>query len=571
MIGKLSIHGFLGQPWGARIALILLCLMVQLPGLVMMPVTDRDEARFAQASKQMVETGDFVNINLQDEPRHKKPIGIYWLQSAAVKLFGSGFRTVIAVYRIPSILGAVATALLTFAMGRMLFGHYVGLLAGAFMATCLVQVGEAMLAKTDSVQCAMIMLSLWSLIRHYLNTQTREPIWVTLSFWAGLGGAILIKGPVGPTIVALTAITIFIVSRNGRWLLRLRPLVGSAVTLGITLPWFIAIGLATNWAFFERAIGGDLAPKLASGGDLWHGAPPLYHLALMPGVFWPASLFVLMGLWRGFKDRCDASVMICLAWLVPGWILFELVPNKLPHYTLPLLPALSLLCARAVMGQIDAGRGLRWASVALWLVPTLGLIGLVIAAPLIYGAPLTVLLLSQGLGTGGWPYLRASGTWLPLVSLIILMVAVTGLWISSRRPHAAIVAIILGGVSVAGILGQVGPRLDRLFLSPQLAMAVTRLDPQRMRPIAVAGYSEASVPFLLGTQVKLLNTGEEAAARLIAQPETIIFVENRLGDAFVTALGENGVTVIPGAQVEGRNYSNGREVTLTLFRDANHP
>ena len=68
------------------VAFLLLCgLLLFLPGFFNIPPIDRDEARFAQATKQMVETGDFVDIRFQDEVRYKKPVGIYWLQAAAVE------------------------------------------------------------------------------------------------------------------------------------------------------------------------------------------------------------------------------------------------------------------------------------------------------------------------------------------------------------------------------------------------------------------------------------------------------------------------------------------------------
>ena len=72
------------RPYAAVVSLSLLCCVLFLPGIATLPVTDRDEARFAQASKQMLETGDTIDIRLQDKPRYKKPAGIYWLQAAAV-------------------------------------------------------------------------------------------------------------------------------------------------------------------------------------------------------------------------------------------------------------------------------------------------------------------------------------------------------------------------------------------------------------------------------------------------------------------------------------------------------
>src|SRR5436309_11977986 len=101
------------------VAFLVLCaLLLFLPGFFTIPPVDRDEARFAQATKQMVESGDYVDIRFQEDVRYKKPAGIYWLQSAVVNAANAlGVRratTAIAAYRIPSLLGAIAAVLLTY-------------------------------------------------------------------------------------------------------------------------------------------------------------------------------------------------------------------------------------------------------------------------------------------------------------------------------------------------------------------------------------------------------------------------------------------------------------------------
>ncbi|MBV9748528.1 MAG: glycosyltransferase family 39 protein, partial [Acetobacteraceae bacterium] len=69
------------RPWTRpRACLVLLCLLCWLPGFFTLPPSDRDESRFAQATKQMIETGDLVRIRNGDEERNRKPIGIYWMQ-----------------------------------------------------------------------------------------------------------------------------------------------------------------------------------------------------------------------------------------------------------------------------------------------------------------------------------------------------------------------------------------------------------------------------------------------------------------------------------------------------------
>lgn len=98
--------------------LALCCLLLFLPGFFNIPPIDRDEARFAQATKQMVETDDFIDIRFQDDVRYKKPVGIYWLQAAAVKTASAlGLPRAelrIWVYRIPSLIGAIGAVLLTY-------------------------------------------------------------------------------------------------------------------------------------------------------------------------------------------------------------------------------------------------------------------------------------------------------------------------------------------------------------------------------------------------------------------------------------------------------------------------
>ena len=103
--------------------LTLLLLALALPGLVNLPVIDRDEARYAQASVQMIETGDYVNIRFQDRARNKKPAGAYWLQSASVKMFSDVQKREIWAHRIPSVFGALLAVLATYWGGVRLLGR----------------------------------------------------------------------------------------------------------------------------------------------------------------------------------------------------------------------------------------------------------------------------------------------------------------------------------------------------------------------------------------------------------------------------------------------------------------
>ncbi len=135
--------------------LAVVCLLAFLPGFFYIPPVDRDEARFAQATKQMIESGDYVDIRFQEVSRYKKPVGIYWLQAAAVKageaLGVPRARTRIWLYRIPSLLGAIGAVLLTYWAALAFVSPRGALLAGLMMASSILLGVEARLAKTDAM------------------------------------------------------------------------------------------------------------------------------------------------------------------------------------------------------------------------------------------------------------------------------------------------------------------------------------------------------------------------------------------------------------------------------------
>src|SRR5947208_10517780 len=125
------------------------------------PPLDRDEARFAQATRQMLETGDFLRIRFQDEARNKKPAGIYWLQAVSVSAFSTPAATAIWPYRLPSLLGGIAAVLLTFGIGGALFDgasekQRIAAISAVLLASALGTVAEVHIAKHDATLLAAV-------------------------------------------------------------------------------------------------------------------------------------------------------------------------------------------------------------------------------------------------------------------------------------------------------------------------------------------------------------------------------------------------------------------------------
>src|ERR1700727_2917298 len=157
-------------------AFLLLCgLLLLLPGFFNIPPIDRDEARFAQATKQMVETVDFVDIRFQDEVRYKKPVGIYWLQSAAVEVASDlglpRAQVRIWLYRVPSLIGAIGAVLLTYWTALAFVTRRGALLAGLLMCSSVLLGVEARLAKTDAMLLLTVVAAIWALARVDLSWQ----------------------------------------------------------------------------------------------------------------------------------------------------------------------------------------------------------------------------------------------------------------------------------------------------------------------------------------------------------------------------------------------------------------
>ena len=277
--------------------LCFLCLILYMPGLAAIPPLDRDEARFAQATRQMLETGDFVRIRFQDEARNKKPIGIYWLQAAAVAAFSSPRSAAIWPYRLPSALAAAAAVLLTFGFGaRLLASRPAGFIAAVLTASALGVVVEGHLAKTDAALLAAVVAGQGALGLLYTAARSARRIgWsLALVFWLAEAAAILLKGPPGPVLALLTAGCLSIADRDIHWLRGLRPLVGVLITAAIVAPWLIAVQNATAGHFISDSLVHDLLPKLV-GAQESHGAPPGYYLVLSIVSFWPELAFYRAG------------------------------------------------------------------------------------------------------------------------------------------------------------------------------------------------------------------------------------------------------------------------------------
>jgi 4-amino-4-deoxy-L-arabinose transferase-like glycosyltransferase len=388
----------------AALALLLLCAAVYLPGLFALPPVDRDECRFAQASRQMFEAhalpADQLNPRLHsggwavpyftDTPRLNKPPLIYWLQVGSAWLFtlGQPLSDAIWMYRVPSVMSAMVTVLATWWFGKRWLDPRAAWLAAALLAVAPMIVWDANQARADQLLVACTTVAMGALgvlavrgLRFAPASETQRTgtaggwVW-PLVFWFAVAAGVMAKGFVTPLVAGLAVVTLSAATRRWTWVLALRPWLGMVILPAAVVPWlyFVAQHQGGIGPFIQQAFG-EFFVRAAAGSKEGHFAPPGTHLVLLAVLFWPGSLLTLLALGHAIRRAKGHALkpptadtgwwtrlltlirtpwrgrpieLFLLAWIVPMWVLFELSMAKLPHYTMPMYPAVALLSARMV-------------------------------------------------------------------------------------------------------------------------------------------------------------------------------------------------------------------------------
>jgi 4-amino-4-deoxy-L-arabinose transferase-like glycosyltransferase len=541
----------------AAVVLIFVALLAFLPGFFQIPPVDRDEAYFAQATKQMIETGDYVDIRYQDDVRYRKPVGIYWMQAAVVNTASAlglpGALTTIWLYRVPSLIGAIGAILGTYWCALAFVSRRGAVLAALMMLSSTILSVEARLAKTDAVLLCTIVLAMSVLARTYMAPRRGDPLpgfWQLAVFWTALAVGILVKGPVNLMIVGLAAAALSILDRSARWLLALRPLPGIAWLFLLVLPWFIAIYARVGDQFFAASVGGDMLSKVTRAQET-HGAPPGLYLVLFFPTFFPASMLAGLAAPAVWAVRRQAAARFLLAWLVPSWIVFELVVTKLPHYVMPLYPAIAILIAGAVETKVLSQRVWLVRGIMWWfLVPVLFSIVAVVAA----------VVLNRDLAFAAWPFFAAA---------IVCGLFAWLLYDDDGAERAFMRATAASILMTFGLYAVIVPSLTPAFPSVELAQVLR--DAACDHPLAASvGYEEPSLVFLAGTKTRF--TDAEGAANFLHDGACrFAFVDARQERAFALRAEALGLRYDRGPRIDGYNISIGKPIAIAVFESTGTP
>jgi len=552
-------------------ALLLLSLLVFLPGLANLPVIDRDEARFAQASVQMAESGDLLDIRFQDQTRYKKPSGIYWMQTAAIKILSKEGERRIWAQRLPSVLGALLAVFATYWGTARMIGRRGAVLAAGMLALSALVIFEAHIAKTDAVLVGLAACCLGALA-HMRHGGGKASAWL---FWITLGASIMIKGPVLPILVLLTVLTLAIWEGKNAWMKVLINWHAIMIFILIWIPWALIIWNATDGAFFAESLGKDFGGKLISAQES-HPGPPGYYLGAIWITLWPTCLLLLPAF--GFAIRAvrngrgsDAPVIkamrLCLAWVVPYWVLIELMPTKLPHYALPLFPALCAMTAIAAVTLLNVKEFpiLRRINAGIFLVVSSILIAAIMAGQTFYG-----------------PAEIDKSLYVYIIGGVAGLCAITAsfaLWQSKMKLGlltASLAALIMSIPTYQFIL----PNLTQLRVADQIVSAFKEQNitlPRHDGPSVISPhFTEPSLVYRLGGSIDVTDKANLLDMDAFAQGRVIILDYERkdakdLIENIRRKSSQAKLCTKTAPPFKGFNYSKGDSVEIAIIRAVDCP
>ena len=343
------------------------CVLFHILGTWTLPLIDRDEPRFAEASREMIQRGNYIVPYFNNQLRLDKPPLTYWAQVASYHVFGENDFAA----RFPSAIAAALTALLIFGWGRRMGGEKLGWWAAIIFTLSLQTFVHSKAATADMWLVLFMTLANWAgyelliapsqaAARPAVAPYHQTRCW--LIFYVSLALGFLAKGPIAWTPL-LTVAGLIICTRHWQMLRRFKFAVGVVLTLGVVALWGIPALIQTNGEFFTVGIGRHVVTRSfmtleghgASSFAMYLLLLPFYFVTVFISFFpWSIKLpWLVQRLWRNRKagvkapgynrDSIDGYLITGIAII---FVIFTLVSTKLPHYTLPAFPLLALLLAR---------------------------------------------------------------------------------------------------------------------------------------------------------------------------------------------------------------------------------
>jgi 4-amino-4-deoxy-L-arabinose transferase-like glycosyltransferase len=480
---------------------ILVCAALYLVGNGRVSLWDRDEPRYAQASRQMLQSGDWVVPKLLDQPRINKPPLIYWCQAAAMSVFGDNE----AAARLPSSVAMIVTLVLLATVLRRILDEEQTFWTVLIFGTCGLVIMAAKMCLTVAVLLLFVTASQLCL---YAMWRGRGTWPVVIAFGVATGLGLLTKGPV---VLGVNLMTVGVLGVMRWWDQRSRSedpaaeaasprsagvvvaklLIATVIALALFVPWVLAVQRSVPGGL-EGTVYKDIFQRMTQPLEQ-HSGPPGYYLISFLGTFAPWLILLPAGLWLAWRDRRTSPLLrFSLAAAIGPWLMFELIRTKLPHYVLPCFPFMAVMTAsalvRGIRGEHACFRGRWWmALVAAWAV----VIVAIAASPWLALLP------------------GANFDRLPLGPMLLLGLVATTLSLTvvrefaRGRVRAAAYAMALTMVAVMSVLFVAYlPAARFLHLSSEVGAFLRQTGATTPGDVVMIDYKEDSLPFYQGGTIR---------------------------------------------------------------------
>ncbi|MET0514006.1 MAG: glycosyltransferase family 39 protein [Nitrospiraceae bacterium] len=509
---KSDSSGAVRQPLQLFLLLVLAGVLFFL-GLGAIGLTDRDEGRNAEASREMYERGEWVSPTFNYEPRFAKPALVYWLMSLSYHMFGVNEFSA----RFPSAVFGMGLIVLQYLFLARSRGPVVALFGAAMLLLNVQILGLGRMALTDSALIFFIALSLYGFwLGFYGEGRARHWMWI---FYVGMALATLTKGPVGFLIPLVTvSLYLFLVTEWAGFWKRGLPIAGPLIFLLLALPWYVAM-LMIHGKQYVSSAQADTVGRFSEAME-GHGGTPLFYVPVFLVGFFPWSGWLPFAWYQAFESwrvawkQDKRSVTLKLDWFAAIWFLaglvfFSLSSTRLPHYIAPLFPAAAILTAsfwyRCVSEVTVPGE-----RAAIHIMTALGyVLALAFAClPSLYAQFVLKLVkefpAAAQMDVGNGPYIIA-------FILLIGMALVSYFGLSeSRRPAAFWAAGASLAMVVLVITQFILPLLNHYYLEPPQQLAeVAGLNLGREDRLIVYGQPRPSLVFYARRKAIMVPMNEE--------------------------------------------------------------
>lgn len=502
--------------------LLLLCCFTFFLGLGGQAITDADEAYYAEASREMVETGDWLTPRFNYQNRWEKPVLYYWLTAATYLITGPTEFSA----RLWAALSGVGLVLLAWGLARHMTGQLdVAWLTGAVVATSFGYFSMARSALPDLPLTFCITLGIWAALRAVdsgyrragpsglVTSGTAGPFGPAVQWWAlagfGAGAGFLMKGPVALVVPAVVLLPIAWRERR-RLRLDVRGMLLATLTAAIVgLPWYVAMWLEHGDAYVQSFFVGDNLERFTT--ERFNDARPFwFYLPVLLGGLIPWSVYLVAfsgDALRRLRQRAlhlDDTDWRLLIWAVMPVLFFTVSIGKQPRYILPVLPPLAVFVARGIIERIGHQRD-RLLAASTWVTV------------LLYAVLVAVFVRMEPLFLNANPLMTWIGVCLVgCAALALSGIAATSSW--RRLPTAASIAgaVMLVSVWFGALAGSRPEPVEQMA-------ELIRSHRSAQEPIGVLDVFTRNLGFYTGVP-RMQLFGVEQAGMFLHSPERVLLV-----------------------------------------------